>query len=95
VKIILFVVMVALGGVSTFVIHPRAKRLIEGDDGAATHDHLKLDRSFYRAVGIEAALGVVVLLAAAVLVFLQPVREHPMNITRAAMPDSVVVSDRR
>jgi copper transport protein len=95
VKIILFVVMVALGGVSTFIIHPRAKRLIEGDDGAATHDQLKLNRSFYRAVCLEAALGISVLLAAAVLVFLQPVREHPMNMTRAAMPDSVVVSDRR
>jgi copper transport protein len=95
VKIILFVVMVALGGVSTFVIHPRAKRLIEGDDGAATDEHLKLDRSFYRAVGLEAALGILVLLAAAVLVFLQPVREHRMNMTRAAWPDSTVVSDRR
>jgi hypothetical protein len=36
-----------------------------------------------------------VLLAAAVLVFLQPVREHPMNMTRAARPESVIVSDRR
>jgi copper transport protein len=94
-KIILFVVMVALGGVSTFVIHPRAKRLIEGDDGAAMDEHLKLDRSFYRAVRLEAALGILVLMAAAVLVFLQPVREHPMNMTRAARPDSIVVSDRR
>jgi copper transport protein len=95
VKIILFIVMVALGGVSTFVLHPKAKRLIEGDDGAATHEHLKLDRSFYRAVRLEAALGILVLLAAAVLVFLQPVREYPMNMTRAAGPDSVVISDRR
>jgi copper transport protein len=95
VKIILFVVMVALGGVSTFVIHPRAKRSIEGDDGAATIEDLKLDHSFYRAVRLEAALGILVLLAAAVLVFLQPVREHPMNMTRAVRPDSVVVSDRR
>jgi copper transport protein len=95
VKIILFVLMVALGGVSTFIIHPKAKRLIEGDEGAATHEHLKVDRSFYRAVRLEAALGILVLLAAAVLVFLQPVREHPMNMTRAAGPDSVVVSDRR
>jgi copper transport protein len=95
VKIILFIVMVALGGVSTFVLHPKAKRLIEGDDGAATHEHLKLDRSFYRAVRLEAALGILVLLAAAVLVFLQPVREHPMNMTRAAGPDSIVISDRR
>jgi copper transport protein len=95
VKIILFIVMVALGGVSTFVIHPKAKRLIAGDDGAATDEHLKLDRSFYRAVGLEVVLGILVLLAAAVLVFLQPVREHPMNMTRAARPESVIVSDRR
>jgi copper transport protein len=95
VKIILFVVMVALGGVSTFVIQPRAKRLIEGDDGAAIDEHLKLDRNFYRAVGLEATLGILVLLAAAVLVFLQPVREHSMNMTGAAKPDSVIVTDRR
>jgi len=33
--------------------------------------------------------------AAAVLVFLQPVREHPTNMTGAARPDSAVVRDRR
>lgn len=93
-KIILFVVMVALGGVSTFIIHPKAKRLIAGDDGAETGEHLKLDRSFYRTVGLEAVLGIVVLLAAAVLVFLQPVREHPMNMTRTARPDSLVTNRR-
>jgi copper transport protein len=95
VKIILFLVMVALGGLNTFVIHPKAKRLIEGDGGTATHEQLKLDRSFYRAVGFEAALGIVVLLAAAVLVFLQPVREHPTNMTQTTTPDSSVMQGRR
>jgi len=95
VKIILFLVMVALGGLNTFIIHPKAKRLLEGGGGTATHEHIKLDRSFYRAVGVEAALGVIVLLAAAVLVFLQPAREHPTNMTQADTPDSTVTQGRR
>jgi hypothetical protein len=65
--------------------------MIEGDDGTATHEHLKLDRSFKRAVEVEAALGIIVLLAAAVLVYLQPVREHPANMTRSDAPDSTVL----
>lgn len=95
VKIVLFLVMIALGGLNAFVIHPRTKRLLEGEGGTATHEHLKLEHSFYRVVGIEAALGVVVLLAAAVLVFLQPVREHPTKMTRADAPDSTVMQGRR
>jgi copper transport protein len=95
VKIVIFLVMVVLGGINTFVIHPKAKRMIAGDSGTSTHEHVKLDRSFYRAVGIEAALGVAVLLAAAVLVFLQPAREHPMNMTRADKPDSTTIQGRR
>ena len=87
--------MVALGGLNTFVIHPRAKRMIEGDGGTATHEHIKLDRSFYRSVGVEAALGIVVLLAAAVLVYLQPVREHPTNMAQADAPGSTVMTGRR
>lgn len=31
----------------------------------------------------------------AALAFLQPVREHPMNMTGATRPDSVVVSEKR
>lgn len=91
VKIILFLVMVALGGLNTFVIHPRAKRMIDDAGGALTREHLKLDRSFYRAVGVEAVLGGVVLLAAAVLVYLQPAREHPTNTARADTSGPTVV----
>lgn len=94
VKIALFIVMVALGGLNTFVIHPRARRLL-GDGGTDSSEHLRLDRSFYRSVGVEAVLGVAVLLAAAVLVFLQPVREHPANMTRDGTSDSTVMHGRR
>ncbi|HEX8069292.1 MAG TPA: copper resistance protein CopC [Pyrinomonadaceae bacterium] len=95
VKIIIFLIMVALGGLNTFVIHPKAKRLLAGEGEATTGEHVKLDRSFYRSVGIEAVLGVAVLLAAAVLVFLQPAREHPAQMTRAETSGSVITQDRR
>ncbi len=87
-KILIFIPMLVLGGTNTFVIHPRARRLTQSNDGARDPDHLKLDRSFRRSVGIEAALGVAVLLAAAVLVFLTPAREHP-GMSNASMPDSM------
>jgi copper transport protein len=90
VKIIIFLVMVALGGLNTFVIHPKAKRLLASDDEAVTQEHVKLDRSFFRSVGVEALLGVAVLLAAAVLVFLQPAREHPTQMTEAETSGSVI-----
>lgn len=91
VKIVLFLVMVALGGLNTFVIHPRAERMLAGG-GAATHEHLKLDRSFYRSVGAEAVLGVAALLAAAVLVFLQPAREHSAPTAQANGAGAVVIT---
>ena len=74
IKVLLFIPMIALGGWNTFIIHRRARHFIESDN--ETLDHLKLDRAFRRSLTIEAALGVAVLLAAAVLVFQQPAREH-------------------
>ena len=90
-KVLLFIPMIALGGLNTFVIHRRAKHFVENDDRTETSDHLKLDRAFRRSVRIEAALGVAVLLAAAVLVFLQPVREHPA-MSEARTPNSMITS---
>lgn len=78
IKVLLFIPMIALGGWNTFVIHRRAQHFVDHDDPGVTPGHLKLDRAFRRSITIEAALGVAVLLAAAVLVFLQPVREHPV-----------------
>lgn len=93
VKVAVFLVMVALGGVNTFVIYPRAKRVIESDGGTATHEHAKLDRSFNRSVGVEAVLGVAALLAAAVLVFLQPAREHPARTAQVSGAGAVAVTE--
>ena len=93
-KVLLFIPMITLGGLNTFVIHPRAKHFVANDDRSESSDHLKLDRTFRRSVAIEAALGVAVLLAAAVLVFLQPAREHPA-ITGAGAPDSVINQNTR
>ena len=84
IKVLLFIPMIALGGLNTFVIHRRAQHFVEHDDRGDASDHLKLDRAFRRSITIEAALGVAVLVVAAVLVFLQPVREHPvMTETRS------------
>lgn len=94
VKVLFFVVMVALGGINTFVIHPRTERLMKKGDHAGTAEHLKLDRSFYRSVGAEAVLGVAVLLAAAVLVFLQPAREHPVT-SEIRRPETRLIQNRR
>ncbi len=76
VKVLLVVPMLLLGGVNTFIIHPRASRLIEKEEIDSTNTPTYLDRSFSRSVTIEAGLGVMVLLVASILVFLQPAREH-------------------
>ncbi|OLE52226.1 MAG: hypothetical protein AUG51_19165 [Acidobacteria bacterium 13_1_20CM_3_53_8] len=78
-KVLLVVPMIVLGGINTFVIHPRASRLIEREESVEDGEPANLSRSFYRSVRVEAALGVLVLLVAAILVFLQPAREHPMS----------------
>ena len=90
-KVILFLPMIALGGLNTFVLHPRAKALIERDDNVSTPQHSTIARNFYRSVATEAALGVVVLLVAAVLVFLQPARMHPM-MSEVKYPKSTFIS---
>jgi copper transport protein len=77
-KVLLVIPMLILGGVNTFVFHPRASRLIENEN-ADTKGSVALDQNFARSVRIEAVLGMVVLLVASILVFQQPAREHPEN----------------
>jgi len=77
IKVLLFIPMLALGGLNTFVIHPRVKRVVASGNEPKDGSALRLNDAFRRSVAIETALAVAVLLAAAVLVFLQPVREHP------------------
>lgn len=75
-KIILFLPMLALGGINTFVLGPRAERIIE--QSLSAEEPRLVDRSFYRSVRIEAAIGATVLLLAAFLAFLPPARQHEM-----------------
>ena len=75
-KVLLVLPMLILGGVNTFVIHPRASRLI-ANENTDSERSAALDRNFSRSVRIEAWLGVAVLLVASILVFQQPAREHP------------------
>jgi copper transport protein len=90
-KVLLVIPMLVLGGVNTFIIHPRASRFLDGQDGDSKTAPPNLDRSFYRSVRIEAAFGVAVLLVASVLVFLQPAREHVVALgSRSATEGQVV-----
>lgn len=73
-KVALFLPMLALGGVNTFILKPRAAKLLEEGGSNIPLGHAGVDRSFRRSVTLEVALGGVVLLLAAVLAFLQPAR---------------------
>ena len=72
-KLALVLVMLALGAVNGFRFGPRAER-VAGGDGAG---RLGVERGFGRSVKVEAALGVLVLLVTAFLVFVSPGRNHP------------------
>jgi copper transport protein len=76
VKLLLVVPMLLLGALNGFRYGPRAAR----PAGAGGEEVLgAVERRFLRSVKIEAALGVLVLLAAAVLVFVTPGRNDAME----------------
>lgn len=85
-KVLLVIPMLALGWVNTFIIYPRASRLLESEDVSEESQPEKLNRSFSRSVKTEAALGGLVLLIAAILVFLQPAREHAIDPASGSKP---------
>ena len=75
-KLLLVAAMLLLGAVNGFRYGPRAGRLAGSDDEGARG---AVERGFLRSVRLEAALGVLVLLAAAVLVFVTPGRNDAME----------------
>lgn len=75
VKIFLFLLMLALGGLNTFFLQPRAAKLIS-ETSFAEEKSLKILRNFYRALIFEVILGAIVLLLASILAFLPPARRH-------------------
>ena len=68
-KIGVTALMIALGGVNSYILHPRISAAAEAGDTADA-------KALFRNVGIEIALAVIVLLLAATLAFLPPAREH-------------------
>ena len=80
-KLLLVAAMLLLGAVNGFRYGPRAGRLAGADDEGA---RVAVERGFLRSVRIEAALGVLVLLAAAVLVFVTPGRDDAMEAAPGA-----------
>ena len=74
-KLLLVAPMLLLGAINGFRYGPRAGSLSADDEGAWG----TVERGFLRSVRLEAALGVLVLLAAAVLVFVTPGRNDAME----------------
>ena len=64
-KVVLSLMMVVVGGLNAYVVHPQIRSGVEGSEDA-----------LLRNVKLEVALSVVVLLLAALLAFLPPAREH-------------------
>jgi copper transport protein len=72
VKVLLVLVMLALGGLNNFYYGRRAAALVGGESGEE-----EARRGFQPDRAEEAALGVLVLLVTAALVFQTPARDYP------------------
>jgi copper transport protein len=82
-KIVLVLLMLVLGALNGFRFGPRAG---QGDEARRAG----AERGFGRSVKVEAALGVLVLLVTAFLVFVMPGRNHPaMNAGGNGQPPPV------
>ncbi len=78
IKLLVVGVMLLLGALNNFHFGKRAARLMEAERADSdAPGHAKLERGFCRSVAFEAALGAVVLLVTAILVFMTPARNHP------------------
>ncbi len=73
VKIILFLLMLPLGGFNRFFIRPRVEKLAAATDSG---EHSKTIKDFYFVMILEAAFAVAILLLAAMLAFLPHSQEH-------------------
>ena len=72
-KIILFLVMLPLGGFNRFFIRPRVEKLV-GDSNSA--DYSRTEKDFRLVLYLEAAFAATILLFAAILAFLPHSQEH-------------------
>ena len=74
-KTVLFLMMLAVGGLNSFILRPRLVRM--GNSG---------EQNFYRSVRSEALIGIIVLLLAAILAFLPPSRRHERSDGNTELP---------
>jgi copper transport protein len=81
-KTALFFVMLALGGLNSFVLRPRLEKSSAAENSP--------ERNFYRSARVEALIGIVVLLLAAILAFLPPARRHEKSLNENGTEKSVV-----
>lgn len=90
-KLVLVGVMLVLGGFNNFYFGKRAKRLVEArKTNLNASSASRFERSFRRSVTLEAALGLLVLLVTAILVFLTPARNHPSMTSSKAEQDVIL-----
>lgn len=93
-KLLVVGLMLLLGALNNFHFGRRAARLVEAQkSNSDASGDAKLERGFRRSVVFEAALGVLVLLVTAVLVFLTPARNHPAMTSSET--ERTMVEDRR
>lgn len=92
VKVLLVLAMLVLGAVNGFRFGPRAERL--AGDAGNDQGRTELERGFGRSVKVEAALGVLVLLVTAFLVFVTPGRNHPAMSASVEEPAQSVTRGR-
>lgn len=90
-KLVLVAVMLLLGALNNFYFGKRAKSLVEARNTKLNGSSAsRFERSFRRSVALEAALGVLVLLVTATLVFLTPARSHPSMTSSKAEQDVIL-----
>jgi len=86
VKLVIVVIMLLLGALHNFYYGKKAAQLAEAVDAGRGANDAKLETGFFRSIALEAALGILVLLVTAILVFMMPARNHPAmdNINAAS-----------
>lgn len=77
-KLALVLVMLLLGALNNFHFGKKTKRNSGALQALNDAERASLERGFTSSLKFEAALGVVVLLVTAVLVFITPARKHPV-----------------
>lgn len=91
VKILLFLLMLPLGGFNRFFIRPRVERLAAATESS---ERQKTIQDFYFVMKLEAAFAIAILLLAAILAFLPHSQEKEHHADREKLPNYSVIKNR-